>query len=462
MAAHDGRVCGIMLGVGAGFDFHAGTVKRAPMWMQEICMEWLYRIGQDPKRLLVRYLDTNFSFVIDLIKEGMKGKRGIDAENRKQEKPLKIAMIGHKRIPSREGGVEIVVDELSTRLVKMGCRVDAYNRYGRHTAGKKYTQYKGKEYHGIRLITIPTFRNGKLNAIVYSVIAAFRALFGGYDIIHFHAEGPCIMVWLPKLFGIRTIATIHGLDWQRSKWGNFATKVLKAGEKMAARRADEVIVLSKNMQDYFLETYGRQTRFISNGIQRPALYEPKEIREKYGLEKDGYILFVARIVPEKGLHYLIDAYKKIRTEKRLVIAGGNSHSQSYMDEVEAMAAEDPRILMTGFVAGRVLEELYSNACFFVLPSDVEGMAVSLLEAMSYGNCCLVSDIRENTEVVAEHAAVFRKSDTQDLQKKMEELLEHPEIRAAYKEKAADYICGKYNWDDVAEQTLRLYEDGVTK
>ena len=462
MAAHDGRVCGIMLGVGAGFDFHAGTVKRAPMWMQEICMEWLYRIGQDPKRLLVRYLDTNFSFVIDLIKEGMKGKRGIDAENRKQEKPLKIAMIGHKRIPSREGGVEIVVDELSTRLVKMGCRVDAYNRYGRHTAGKKYTQYKGKEYHGIRLITIPTFRNGKLNAIVYSVIAAFRALFGGYDIIHFHAEGPCIMVWLPKLFSIRTIATIHGLDWQRSKWGNFATKVLKAGEKMAARRADEVIVLSKNMQDYFLETYGRQTRFISNGIQRPALYEPKEIREKYGLEKDGYILFVARIVPEKGLHYLIDAYKKIRTEKRLVIAGGNSHSQSYMDEVEAMAAEDPRILMTGFVAGRVLEELYSNACFFVLPSDVEGMAVSLLEAMSYGNCCLVSDIRENTEVVAEHAAVFRKSDTQDLQKKMEELLEHPEIRTAYKETAADYICGKYNWDDVAEQTLRLYEDGVTK
>ena len=364
MADHAGRVCGVMLGVGAGFDFHAGTVKRAPKWMQEICMEWLYRIGQDPKRLLVRYLDTNFSFVFDLIREGMKGKRGIDAVNRKQKKSLKIAMIGHKRIPSREGGVEIVVDELSTRMVKLGCRVDAYNRYGRHTAGKKYLQYKGKEYHGIRLITIPTFRNGKLNAIVYSVLASFRALFGGYDVIHFHAEGPCIMVWLPKLFGIRTIATIHGLDWQRSKWGNFASRVLKAGEKMAARHADEVIVLSKNMQDYFQDTYGRQTRFIPNGIQRPERYEAEEIRKKYGLEKDGYILFVARIVPEKGLHYLIDAYKNIKTEKRLVIAGGNSHSQSYMDEVEAMAAKDPRILMTGFVSGRILEELYSNASFF--------------------------------------------------------------------------------------------------
>ena len=457
MAAHDGRVCGIMLGVGAGFDFHAGTVKRAPMWMQEICMEWLYRIGQDPKRLLVRYLDTNFSFVIDLIKEGMKGKRGIDAENRKQEKPLKIAMIGHKRIPSREGGVEIVVDELSTRLVKMGCRVDAYNRYGRHTAGKKYTQYKGKEYHGIRLITIPTFRNGKLNAIVYSVIAAFRALFGGYDIIHFHAEGPCIMVWLPKLFSIRTIATIHGLDWQRSKWGNFATKVLKAGEKMAARRADEVIVLSKNMQDYFLETYGRQTRFISNGIQRPALYEPKEIREKYGLEKDGYILFVARIVPEKGLHYLIDAYKKIRTEKRLVIAGGNSHSQSYMDEVEAMAAEDPRILMTGFVAGRVLEELYSNACFFVLPSDVEGMAVSLLEAMSYGNCCLVSDIPENRSVVGDCGVCFCHGDVEDLRKELGSLLADEARREDLRSRAAEHVLSAYNWDAITQQTLQLYQ-----
>lgn len=230
MAEHDGRVCGVMLGVGAGFDFHAGTVKRAPKWVQEICMEWLYRIGQDPKRLLVRYLDTNFSFVFDLIKEGMRGKRGIDAGNRSREsrvrtgeeeqeenkepeacgaermpagkggKPLKIAMIGHKRIPSREGGVEIVVDELSTRLVKLGCRVDAYNRYGRHTAGKKFDQRRGKYYNGIRLITIPTPKSSSLNAIVYSFFAAVRALFGGYDVIHFHAEGAVYHAADPEAF----------------------------------------------------------------------------------------------------------------------------------------------------------------------------------------------------------------------------------------------------------------------
>ena len=481
MANHEGRVCGVMLGVGAGFDFHAGTVKRAPKWMQEVCMEWLYRIGQDPKRLLIRYLDTNFSFVFDLMKEGLKGKKGIDAGNREKEwaagmngtkwdntpqipaapigkhgKPMKIAMIGHKRIPSREGGVEIVVDELSTRLVKLGCRVDAYNRYGKHTAGKKFDQRRGKYYNGIRLITIPTPKSSSLNAIVYSFFAAVRALFGRYDVIHFHAEGPCIMLLIPKLFGIRIVATIHGLDWQRSKWGNFASRMLKLGEKIAARYADEVIVLSRNMQEYFSENYGRQTHYIPNGITRPQIRKAELIRERYGLEKDGYILFLARIVPEKGLHYLIEAFYRLKTDKKLVIAGGSSHSHAYMEQIREMAAKDERILMTDFVHGQCLEELYSNAYLFVLPSDVEGMALTLLEAMSFGDCCLVSDIKENTEVVEEHAVTFRKGDVEDLKQKLSGLLDAPEQVEAIRRESQDFICSKYNWDDVVAETLKLY------
>ena len=478
MADHERRVCGVMLGVGAGFDFHAGTVKRAPKWMQEVCMEWLYRIGQDPKRLLIRYLDTNFSFVFDLMKEGLKGKKGIDAVKREKKgianmdekknvntgqfpigksgKPLKIAMIGHKRIPSREGGVEIVVDELSTRMVKLGCQVDAYNRYGKHTAGKKFDQRRGKYYNGIRLITIPTPKSSSLNAIVYSFFAAVRALFGRYDVIHFHAEGPCIMLLIPKLFGIRIVATIHGLDWQRSKWGNFASRMLKLGEKIAARYADEVIVLSRNMQEYFSENYGRQTHYIPNGITRPQIRKAELIRERYGLEKDGYILFLARIVPEKGLHYLIEAFYQLKTDKKLVIAGGSSHSHSYMEQIQEMAAKDERIIMTNFVHGQCLEELYSNAYLFVLPSDVEGMALTLLEAMSFGNCCLVSDIKENTEVVEEHAVTFRKGDVEDLKQKLFRLLDAPEQVEAIRRESQDFICSKYNWDDVVAETLKLY------
>lgn len=450
MAEHENRVHGVMLGVGAGFDFHAGTIKRAPKWMQELCMEWLYRITQDPKRLLWRYLDTNFSFLWYLGREKRAGKK------RENKSSLKIAMIGHKRIPSREGGVEIVVDELSTRYVRLGHRVDAYNRCGTHVSGKKFDEARGKSYRGVRLIQIPTFRNSTLNAPVYSMLATFRALFGGYDVVHYHAEGPCMMLWLPKLFGKHVVATIHGLDWHRSKWGGLAVRALKFGEKMAAKYADDVIVLSQNVQDYFQETYGRETVFIPNGVNRPVLREADMIRSQYGLEKDGYILFLARIVPEKGLHYLIEAYRQLETDKRLVIAGGVSHSREYMDQIHEMAAKDSRILMTDFVQGQVLEELCSNAYLFVLPSDVEGMAVSLLEAMSYGNCCLVSDIKENTEVVEEHAVTFRRGDVSDLREKLKELLSDAEQVAKMKSESADFICGKYNWDSVVEETLQLY------
>lgn len=471
MASHNGKVCGVMLGVGAGFDFHAGTIKRAPLWMQEFCMEWLFRIGQDPKRLLPRYLDTNFSFVFYLFREWLRGKNGIDRKQKiveqttvcsngfpqgKKGRHLRIAMIGHKRIPSREGGVEIVVDELSTRMVKLGCEVDAYNRYGYHVSGREFDEKREKYYNGVRIFTIPTPSSSSLNAIVYSFLATIRALFGRYDIIHFHAEGPCTMLWIPKLFGIRVVATIHGLDWQRSKWGNFASKVLKFGEKMAAKHADELIVLSENMKDYFLEKYGQETSYISNGITRPEHKEIKDIKEKYGLEKDEYILFLARIVPEKGLHYLIEAFKKIDTDKKLVIAGGSSHSHEYMNQISSMSQEDPRIVMTGFVQGEILEELYSNSYLFVLPSDVEGMAVSLLEAMSYGNCCLVSDIDENMEVVRDKACSFRKGNVDDLREKLEELLNSPEQVEEYRKGSTEYICGRFSWDGVVDRTLQLY------
>ena len=266
-----------------------------------------------------------------------------------------------------------------------------------------------------------------------------------------------MMLWIPKLFGIHVVATIHGLDWQRAKWGNFASKMLKQGEKTAARHADEIIVLSKNVQEYFQETYQRHTVYIPNGISRPQHREADLIQERFGLEKDGYILFLARIVPEKGLHYLIDAYRQLDTEKKLVIAGGCSHSQEYMDEIRRICATDHRIVLTGFVQGRELEELYSNAWLFVLPSDIEGMAISLLEAMSYGRCCLVSDILENTEVVEDKAVTFHKSDIQDLREKITELVEHPETVAAYQSQAAEFICTKYSWDRMMQQTIALYE-----
>lgn len=459
MAAHKHKVSGVMLGVGAGFDFHAGTVKRAPKWIQELCGEWFWRMLQDPKRLLPRYLDTNTAFLYYLWKEKRQKSKDAKIARHKYGK-YKVSMIGHKRIPSREGGVEIVVEELSTRMAKLGNQVDVYNRSGYHVSGKEFDEKRGKFFEGTRLYTIPTFRSSKLNAIVYSFLASVmitaKSAFRKNHVVHFHAEGPCIMLWLPKLFGIRTVATIHGLDWQRSKWGGFASKMLKMGEKIAAKWADEIIVLSGNVQDYFEQTYHRKTVFIPNGIERPVLRDADIITEKYGLNKEDYILFLARIVPEKGVHYLLEAFRNISTDKKLVIVGGCSHSQEYMDQIKQMCAMDERVIMTGFVQGALLEELFSNAWLYVLPSDVEGMAISLLEAMSYGRCCLVSDIPENAEVVKECAFTFKKGDIKDLQDKIEYLLSHEQERETVSAQSQDYICAKYHWDKVVERTLELY------
>ncbi len=378
---------------------------------------------------------------------------------KKQKEKLHIAMIGHKHVPSREGGVEVVVWELSKRLRDMGHEVDCLNRSGYHMKASDYERVQGKRgcyRDGIRIITVPTFRNTRYNAVVYAALATVKALFGHYDVIHFHAEGPCLFMWLPKLFGIRTVATIHGLDWQRAKWGNFASRMILKGEQTAVRCADELIVLSENVRGYFKETYGRDAHYIPNGIYRPEKKEPAIITEKYGLKGDDYILTLSRLVPEKGLHYLIKAFQDIDTDVKLVIAGGSGGAGAYEEELHSLAAKDDRIVFTGFVSGEPLEELMSNARIFCLPSDVEGMSVSLLEAMSYGNCCLVSDIPENLEVTGDMAESFAKGDVAVLKERLQTLLSDSELREKYKSGAADHILKRHDWDRMSAETEKLY------
>ena len=370
---------------------------------------------------------------------------------------MRIAMLGHKRIPSREGGIEIVVEELSTRMVKLGHSVTCFNRSGHHVSGKEFDGGSIKECKGVKLKSVITINRKGLAAMTSSFFAAICTAFGKYDVVHFHAEGPCAMLWLPKLFGKRCIATIHGIDWQRAKWGGFASKYIKFGEKVAAKYADEIIVLSEGVQKYFMDTYGRKTVFIPNGVNRPIPRSPQLVKEKYGLDKDGYILFLGRLVPEKGITYLIEAFKGVTTDKKLVIAGGSSDTDAFSQKLKKLAQGDDRIVFTGFVQGQTLEELYSNAYVYALPSDLEGMPLSLLEAMSYGNCCLTSDIAECAEVVEDKAILFKKSDIDDLKEKLQYACDNPDAVKKLKDEAADFICGKYNWDDVVEQTLKLYQ-----
>ncbi len=371
---------------------------------------------------------------------------------------MKVAMIGHKVVPSRRGGIENVLTTLCPLLVEKGCDVTCYNRSSDKVENEYVGTVKDGLYEGVHIKTAWTLNMRGAAAMIASFTAAIAASFSRCDVVHFHAEGPCAALWIPKLFGKRCVATVHGLDWQREKWKNgFASKYIKFGEKVLAKHADEVIVLSEAAYRYFKETYGRETTIIHNGISRPMKKEAAYITEAFGLKKDGYIAVVCRLTAEKGIHYLIDAYNRITTDKKLVIVGDTSDTDDYVQLLKEKAAGNPNILFTGFVSGEPLCELYSNAYLNVLPSDLEGMSLCLLEALAYGNALLCSDIPENTAVAEEHAVYFKKSNVDDLAEKLEQLCSSREAVDAVRCGADDFILSKYNWNDVADATLDLYK-----
>lgn len=372
---------------------------------------------------------------------------------------MKIAIIGHKRIPSNEGGIEKGVEQHAVRMAALGHQVTVYNRGGHNAFGTEFDGAKRKEYKGVKIVTVPTPK-GAAAVPVYSFLATLHAAISRYDCVSYRASGPCAMIPLAKLFGLRVVASLHGIDSQRDKWGAFASKYLAFGEKMAATKADVCLVLSRHMKEYIDNAYHAQSVRFANGIDQPETCEAEIIREKYGLERGSYILSLGRIVPEKGIHYLIRAFRNCDTDKKLVIAGGAEANKEYYNQLLEMAEGDGRIHFTGYVFGKEIQEFYSNAYFFVLPSNLEGMANALLEAMSYSNCCLVSDIPENTEVVEDRAVWFEQGNAQDLQDKLQMLLDDEAMVRRYKENAAPFILKRYNWDLVVDQMLRIYSGNV--
>ena len=372
---------------------------------------------------------------------------------------MKIAIIGHKRIPSNEGGIEKGVEQHAIRMVQRGHSVTAYNRGGHNVFGKEHDKKKLKKYKGIKIVTIPT-TSGKACVPIYSFLATLHCIFHRPDVISFRASGPCAMIPLAKLFRIKCVASLHGIDSQRDKWGGFASKYLRFGEKMAATKADVCLVLSKNMKNYIKETYGTESILFANGVDKPEIKEANIIKKQFGLEKDKYLLSLGRIVPEKGLHYLIEAFKKCKTDKELIIAGGSESNKSYYNQLLELSKDDKRIKFIGFVQGETIAELYSNAYAFMLPSNLEGMANALLEAMSYGNCCLVSNIPENTEVVEDKAIIFEKGNINDLKDKLQTVLNNPKQVKKMKDESSSFITQKYSWDKVVTQMLEIYSGNV--
>jgi len=363
--------------------------------------------------------------------------------------PLRIYHIGTRGIPTTQGGIERHIEEISTRLA---------DRLAITVYARSYYVPPMKTYKGIRIRRMPTLRTKHLDTWIYSLQATIDVLFQKRGVVHYHALGPSIFAWIPRLFGHRTVVTVHGLDWQRAKWNRFARLYLKMCEIFSARFPNRTIVVSKVLREHYEKKFHKHVVAIPNGIEEPPARRPAEIRRKWGLAKNGYIFFIARLTPEKGAHHLVRAFRELGTEMKLVIAGEGLHSDRYVSGLRKLAGEDERIVFTGFVTGETLDELYGNCFLYCQPSEIEGLSIALLEAMSYGCCVLSSDIPENLELIEGVGFSFESKNVESLREKLRALMLRPEKVQMAGLVARRRALTQYSWDAVAKSTEALYRE----
>jgi glycosyltransferase involved in cell wall biosynthesis len=362
---------------------------------------------------------------------------------------MKIAHIAIKGVEA-SGGIEKYALELGSRLVIRGHEVVVYsmNRYK-----PVYTEYKG-----VTIKPLPSLQGRSLEKLSVTFLASLDQLLRGTsEIVHYHAFGQSILSFIPKLRGKKILLQGHGLEWMRSKWGVGGRLFFKLTERPSVRIADSVTVVSKVQQTYLKEKYGVDAAYIPPGIDDPVSRNP-ELIKALGLKGNDYILFASRLVREKGAHYLIDAYRRLETDKKLIIVGDVTNEDAYKNELRELAgATNANVIFTGFVSREMLQEFYSSAYLFVLPSEIEGLSAGLLEAMSYGNACLVSDIPENKEGLGDKGFYFKTKDADDLTAKLKMLLADEGIVVTKREAAKSHVMSAHSWDKVTDQIEELYK-----
>ncbi|WP_027182966.1 glycosyltransferase family 4 protein [Desulfovibrio inopinatus] len=367
---------------------------------------------------------------------------------------MKIAFLGLRAIGDCTGGIERHVRELSIRMASWGHDVTVFCR-------SKYNDCECEVFEGVRLVNRPAIYSKHLEAIT-NTVACLADVAQEFDIVHFHATGPSLLSWMPRFFGRKVVVTVHGLDFQRAKWGFAAKCFLRAGAWTACHCPDETIVVSEPLQRYYRATYGRETTYIPNGVNEPN-HRRIENLARFGIKNDQYILFLGRLVPEKGAHYLIEAFKTIPTNKALLIAGDACHMDGYAEYLRTLAGNDERIIFTGPLYGEEKDEAFSNAACFVLPSDLEGMPIVFLEALSYATPVLASNIDACTSVITAHGGdtlapcrFFEASNTMSLAQTLSDILDDNE-RRSMGERGQNFALNTFNWETITRQTLSVYE-----
>jgi glycosyltransferase involved in cell wall biosynthesis len=362
--------------------------------------------------------------------------------------PLRIAMVGLRAPWGTEGGVEHAVGALAPRLAARGCAVTVYCR-------RRYNALGPGIHQGVRLVDVDTVYSKHAEAFLHTALAAPRAALSA-DLVHVHATGPALFSWMPRVLGRKVVATVHGLDWRRQKWGRVARTVLRAGAWSAATWPDETIVVGQHLADAFQETYGRATTVVPNGVEAiPA--QPLSESGVEGLEPGRYLLYVGRLVPEKGLDRLFDAYAASGIDLPLVITGGATHAEDYG---AALAAKAPSgVRLTGPRHGAARDALLSHARAFVLPSHLEGFPLAPLEAMASGLPVLLSDIPPHREILDEGldgSAGWVVPDGGWVEALQRVASADPAMLALMGDVGRSHVQAERSWDAVADATVAVY------
>jgi len=361
--------------------------------------------------------------------------------------PIRVAFIGGRGVISKYSGIESYYEEVGQRLAGMGYDLTVYCR--------TYFTPKISAHNGMRLVRLPTIRSKHLETVLHTLLSTIHVMFRGCDIVHYHALGPALFSFFPRLVGKKTVVTVQGLDWQRKKWGRLASFTLRLGEIASACLPNNTMVVSRNLQSYYRLQYGAETRYVPNGALIRKRSAASKILE-WGLAPDNYILFLGRFSPEKNCHLLIGAYEQLETPLKLVLAGGSSHTSPYVRQLRAHASD--RIVFLDWVSGEELTDLLTNAALFVLPSDLEGLSLALLDAMGSGVCALTSDIPENREVIQDAGFTFRAGDVDDMARMLALLASDPETRAAAGRMEKQVIQSRYLWPHIAGQISAIYQE----
>jgi glycosyltransferase involved in cell wall biosynthesis len=367
---------------------------------------------------------------------------------------MNIAMYGLRAIGQGSGGVEKAVEELGVRLVPRGHRVTVFCR-------RRYNFVRVKEYRGVRLVNLPALYTKHLEAITHSMLAAFCST-KGFDLVHVHAVGPSLTSFIPRMAGRRVVVTVHAMDWLRDKWGALAKCALALGARAAVTFPHRTIVVSKRLQEFFWSSFHRETIYIPNGVP-PMVRRPLNRLRRWGLKGNDYLLFLGRLVPEKGCHLLLDAFQRSNLSCRLLIVGDATHTTDYLDGLRQKAQGDPRIMFAGALFGEDKEEAYSNALGLVFPSMLEGMPIVLLEALAIGCPVLCSDIPENMEIVSppgaspiSSAVVCPVRETDRFVSALVRFVEEADTLRSRALNESPRIAARYDWDHIVDQTEQVY------